>query len=85
MKPSVVIEISESSNVTKLAYDHRTHLLAVWYKKTGCYVYADVSHETFDDLKEATSVGSFVATHIKPSHTCLGRVVPFTQRRKTNA
>lgn len=47
---------------------HTGDTLIVRFKNGGTYHYHGVSAETFDSMKEAKSVGSFLHRNIKPNH-----------------
>lgn len=54
-----------SSNVEAVAYDERTHTLAVLFTNGGLYSYHDVDMDIYVDLAHAQSVGQFLAQQIK--------------------
>ena len=58
----------ESSQVKSHGYDAASKTLAVEFKSGGVYHYHDVPQKTYDDMKEAKSVGSFIGKSIKGVH-----------------
>lgn len=55
----------ESSSIDGFEYDHETLVLEVEFKSGDMYRYLNVDKETFQELQEAKSKGSFIATRIK--------------------
>lgn len=66
--PHVAMCPCESSQVKSHGYDAATRTLAVEYKSGGVYHYHDVPPATYDAMKEAKSVGSFIGKSIKGVH-----------------
>lgn len=60
----LVLEPVTSSNV--LAVGHLDDLLAVEFKGGSVYVYRDVTPDTIEGLNAAISVGSYLASRVKP-------------------
>lgn len=58
----------ESSQVKSHGYDAATRTLAVEFKSGVVYHYHDVPATTYDDMKAAKSVGSFIGKSIKGVH-----------------
>lgn len=57
-----------SSAIARVGYDSQSMTLAVEWRSAGLYYYYDVAEGTFLELRNAASVGQFVATVIKPAH-----------------
>jgi KTSC domain len=54
-----------SSNVESIGYDSDSATLQVEFKKGGTYQYFDVPEAVFVGLRDADSVGGYLAAHIK--------------------
>lgn len=54
-----------STNVEAVAYDERTHTLAVRFHNGGLYSYHDVDMDIYVDLAHAQSVGQFLNQQVK--------------------
>jgi len=54
-----------SSNVAKVGYDKQSSQLYVQFNSGGLYVYDDVPFNEFENLKNASSVGTYHAQNIK--------------------
>lgn len=67
----VIIEgiLHNSSNVLKTSYNYNTKQLYVTFKKGDVYYYNNVESTTYEALKIAESVGTFINKSIKPQHT----------------
>jgi len=59
-----------SSAITRIAYDDLEHVLSIWFRDSGCYLYFDVPRDIYDALKAAASAGRFFAEHIKGRFRC---------------
>jgi len=57
----------DSSNVASVGHDPETSALYVEFIGGGLYVYSGVDTQTFDELRDAASVGSFLNRVIKPN------------------
>ena len=55
----------ESSNVESVGYDDGSSTLQVAFKKGGMYQYFDVPKGVFEALRDASSVGGYLASNIK--------------------
>lgn len=55
----------ESSNVAAVGYDEGSSTLQVEFKNGSTYQYFDVSERDFIGLRDAESVGGYLASHIK--------------------
>lgn len=54
-----------SSNVEAVGYDEDTQTLRVWFLNGSVYDYSGVGIMEFEALKDAPSVGSYLARNIK--------------------
>ena len=61
---SKIINIIESSNIIKTEYDTLTKKLVVEFKHGGSYVYDDVPHQVYTQIRMAPSQGSFFSKNI---------------------
>ena len=59
-----ITPVESSSNVSGWGYDAATSTLAVRFKGGATYHYAGVPRVVVDELHEAKSVGSFIASKI---------------------
>jgi hypothetical protein len=59
----------DSSSIEAVGHDPDQQELYVQFLDGGTYVYADVDEETFQELRDAASVGSYFNRVIKPSHS----------------
>jgi len=57
--------IVSSSNVNSIGYDEETSTLGVEFNNGASYQYFDVPEYLFEGLRDADSVGGFLAAHIK--------------------
>ena len=60
--------IENSSNVAAVGYDENGGTLQVEFHNGGTYQYFDVPEHLFESLRDAGSVGGFLAAHIKGSY-----------------
>ena len=58
----------DSSNVAAVGYDEGSETLQVEFNNGGTYQYFDVPAQLFESLRDAGSVGGFLAEHIKGSY-----------------
>jgi len=63
---TIPMQAVDSSQIESIGHDGDT--LAVRFKNGGVYHYHGVSAETFNDMKESRSVGSFLYKNIKPNY-----------------
>lgn len=63
--PTDSIQTPGSSNIASADYDDETQLLAVTFKAGGTWEYENVSPETWDGFKGASSKGEFLHRQIK--------------------
>lgn len=68
MTPPEMIPV-DSSNIELVGHDPDGQELHVQFLDGSTYVYADVDEETFQELRDAASVGSYFNRVIKPSHS----------------
>jgi len=61
------IETPDSSNIARFGYDEGASVLSVEFKKGGVYNYFDVPQALFEEMRNATSKGQFLAQMIKGS------------------
>lgn len=54
-----------SSNVEAIGYDENSQTLQIIYKNGATYQYFDVHPQIFDDLRNANSIGAYLASNIK--------------------
>jgi hypothetical protein len=59
-----------SGNVASVGYDADEQRLEVQFKRGGIYAYAGVPAAVHAELMAAPSIGSYLATSIKPIYTC---------------
>jgi hypothetical protein len=57
----------DSSNVGKIGHDPDSQDLYVEFLNGSVYRYSGVDHQTFEELRYAPSVGSFLNRIIKPN------------------
>lgn len=58
----------DSSNVEAVGYDEDSLTLQVEFKNGGTYQYFDVQEEVFIGLRDAASVGGYLAARIKGTY-----------------
>jgi hypothetical protein len=68
-----MLQIQGSSNVDSIGYDEPTQILHIRFLNGSLYEYRNVSSMEFEQLKNATSVGSYHARNIKGNYPC-GRI-----------
>jgi hypothetical protein len=54
-----------SSNIKSVGYDQKSKKLEIEFMNGGIYEYDGVAKETYDDMINATSIGSFFYHNIK--------------------
>ena len=57
-----------SSNVAAGGYDSDSETLQVEFNNGTTYQYFDIPEQTFEGLRDAGSVGGYLAAHIKGSY-----------------
>lgn len=55
----------DSSNIQAIGYDAESSTLQVEFKNGGTYQYFDVPEKIFEGLRDADSVGGYLAANIK--------------------
>lgn len=55
----------DSSNIKAVGYDEDSSTLQVEFKNGGTYQYFDVPERVFEELRDASSVGGYLASNIK--------------------
>ncbi|MBG9993437.1 KTSC domain-containing protein [Pseudoalteromonas sp. NZS127_1] len=58
----------DSSNVAAVGYDEESTTLQVEFNNGSAYQYFDVPEHLFNGLRDADSVGGFLAANIKGSY-----------------
>lgn len=58
----------DSSNIEAIGYDENSSTLQVEFKNGGMYQYFDVPEEVFNGLRDASSVGGYLAARIKGTY-----------------
>jgi hypothetical protein len=58
----------KSSNIESIGYDEGTHRMRVKFSSGTLYEYEGVSKENYQKLRDAESVGSHFAKHIRGNH-----------------
>ena len=58
----------DSSNVESVGYDENSSTLQVEFKNGGIYQYFDVPEDVFTGLRDADSVGGYLAARIKGNY-----------------
>ena len=58
----------DSSNVEAVGYDEKSSTLQVEFKNGGMYQYFDVPEDEFIGLRDASSVGGYLAARIKGTY-----------------
>ncbi len=59
-----MIQVS-STNLAAIGYDEASHTLRVEFRNGGTYDYFDVPQTEFDDFRNASSHGEYLARNIK--------------------
>jgi hypothetical protein len=67
-----------SSAIVKVAYDEQAHVLSIWFRETGRYLYSEVPRPIYEALKKAPSPGRYFNECIKRRYPCR----PDPERRK---
>lgn len=57
-----------SSNVEAVGYDEESETLRVWFLNGTAYDYAGVNNMEYEALRNAPSVGSYLARNIKGAY-----------------
>ncbi len=67
LEPSESIEV-ESSIITRIGYNASTKTLHVEFRSGRIYQYFDVPEKEYEDLKNASSAGSYFSRAIRPKY-----------------
>ena len=67
-----------SSVIERVASDEQAHVLSIWFRETGRYLYSDVPRPIYEGLKKAPSPGRYFNECIKRRYPCR----PDPERRK---
>lgn len=59
------MQFVDSSNIERIGYDFNTSTLRVEFKSNRTYDYSNVPENVFNELRNASSVGSYHARNIK--------------------
>ena len=62
------IPTPESSNIARYRYDAKAHVLTVDFKSGGIYNYFDVPQAMYEQMRNASSKGQFLALNIKGTY-----------------
>ena len=57
-----------STNIEAIGYDESSQTLQVEFKNGAMYQYFDVPEQVFDSLRDADSVGAYLAANIKGTY-----------------
>ncbi len=60
-----------SSNVAKVGYCPDQRCIAVEFKNGGLYHYQNCDQGLYDSMLKSSSIGSFIATQLKPAKECV--------------
>ena len=55
----------DSTSVDQIGYDDEAREAHVIFKRSGYYIYSDVSEEVWKEFREASSKGTFVNAELK--------------------
>jgi KTSC domain len=61
----VLRQVVDSSSLRSIGYERATQTLEVEFKNGGIYRYEGVSAETWDQLRNAESLGRFFQDHVR--------------------
>jgi hypothetical protein len=59
-----------SSNIDSIGYDYDRNELHVKFSNGGYYIYRNVNKNNYIEMLEATSIGNYMRSYIKPFHVC---------------
>lgn len=63
------MEFVDSSSIEAIGYDPDEREIYIQFINGGTYVYSDADEVTFEELRTADSIGSYVNRVIKPNHS----------------
>ncbi len=64
------MQFVDSSNIERIGYDSNSSTLRVEFKSNRTYDYFNVPENVFNELRSASSVGSYHAKNIKNNYSC---------------
>lgn len=59
------MQFVDSSNIERIGYDPNSNTLRIEFKSNRTYDYSNVPENVFNELRNASSVGSYHAKNIK--------------------
>lgn len=62
------MQFVDSSNIERIGYDSNSSTLRIEFKSSQTYDYSNVPENVFNELRLASSVGSYHARNIKNSY-----------------
>lgn len=63
------MQFVDSSTIERIGYDSNSSTLRIEFKSNRTYDYSNVPESVFDELRSASSVGSYHARNIKNSYS----------------
>ena len=63
------MQFVDSSNIERIGYDSSSGTLRIEFKSNQTYDYSNVPENVFNELRSASSVGSYHAKNIKNSYS----------------
>lgn len=63
------MQFVDSSNIERIGYDSNSSTLRIEFKSNRTYDYSNVPENVFNELRSASSVGSYHAKNIKNSYS----------------
>jgi hypothetical protein len=63
------MQFVDSSTIERIGYDSNSSTLRIEFKSNRTYDYSNVPESVFDELKSASSAGSYHARNIKNSYS----------------
>ena len=63
------MQFVDSSNIERIGYDTNSSTLRIEFKSNRTYDYSNVPENVFNELRSASSVGSYHAKNIKNSYS----------------
>ncbi|RYH00406.1 MAG: KTSC domain-containing protein [Alphaproteobacteria bacterium] len=66
------MQFVDSSNIERIGYDSNSSTLRIEFKSNRTYDYANVPENIFNELRNASSVGGYLAKNIK-------NIYPYTE------
>ena len=59
------MQFVDSSNIERIGYDFNSSTLRIEFKSNRTYDYSNVPENVFNELRHASSVGSYLAMNVK--------------------